>query len=56
VVLLLQTPSDIGNALVAQRLEQGSHKPLATGSNPVGRTIFSVYRYHEDNRESKSRN
>ena len=44
------------NALVAQRLEQGSHKPLVTGSIPVGRTIFSVYKYHEDNRESKSRN
>jgi hypothetical protein len=26
------------NALVAQRLEQGSHKPLVTGSIPVRRT------------------
>ncbi len=26
------------NALVAQWLEQGSHKPLAAGSNPAGRT------------------
>ena len=26
------------NALVAQWLEQGSHKPLVAGSNPAGRT------------------
>ena len=31
----------LNNALVAQRLEQGSHKPLAVGSIPTGRTIWN---------------
>ena len=32
----------LNNALVAQRLEQGSHKPLVAGSNPAGRTNFQT--------------
>ena len=31
----------LNNALVAQRLEQGSHKPLAVGSTPTRRTIWN---------------
>jgi hypothetical protein len=33
--------SRIGWALVAQRLEQGTHNPLVAGSNPAGRTHLS---------------
>ena len=33
---------NIFKALVAQRLEQGSHKPLVAGSSPAGRTNFQT--------------
>ena len=32
----------LNNALVAQRLEHGSHKPLVAGSSPAGRTILEL--------------
>ena len=34
------------NALVAQWLEQGSHKPLVVGSSPTERTIHKELRYN----------